>query len=46
MKEVYFEIMYKVVKIDEIVQSNKDFTSIMATLRSTTQDLYYYEDLL
>ncbi len=33
------EIMDKIAKIDEIVKRNKDFTDIIATLRSTIQDL-------
>lgn len=37
--QAFIEIMDKIAQIDEIVQNNKDFTSIIATLRSTTQDL-------
>ena len=37
--QAFIEIMEKIAQIDEIVQNNKDFTSIIATLRSTTQDL-------
>ena len=37
--QAFIEIMDKIAQIDEIVKNNKDFTSIIATLRSTTQDL-------
>ena len=37
--QAFIEIMDKITKIDDIVKRNKDFTSIIATLRSTTQDL-------
>jgi len=37
--QAFIEIMDKIAKIDEIVKRNKDFTDIIATLRSTTQDL-------
>ena len=37
--QAFIEIMDKIAQIDEIVQNNKDFTSIITTLRSTTQDL-------
>ena len=37
--QAFIEIMEKIARIDEIVKNNKDFTSIIATLRSTTQDL-------
>jgi len=37
--QAFIEIMDKIAQIDEIVKSNKDFTSIIATLRSTTQEL-------
>ena len=37
--QAFIEIMEKIAQIDEIVKNNKDFTSIIATLRSTTQDL-------
>ena len=37
--QAFIEIMDKIAQIDEIVQNNKDFTSIIVTLRSTTQDL-------
>jgi len=37
--QAFIEIMDKIAQIDEIVKRNKDFTSIIATLRSTTQDL-------
>lgn len=37
--QAFIEIMDKIAKIDEIVKNNKDFTTIIATLRSTTQDL-------
>jgi len=37
--QAFIEIMDKIAQIDEIVKNNKDFTSIIATLRSTTQNL-------
>ena len=37
--QAFIEIMDKIASIDEIVKNNKDFTSIIATLRSTTQEL-------
>jgi len=37
--QAFIEILDKIAQIDEIVKNNKDFTSIIATLRSTTQDL-------
>lgn len=37
--QAFIEIMDKIARIDEIVKNNKDFTSIIATLRSTTQEL-------
>ena len=37
--QAFIENMDKIAQIDEIVQNNKNFTSIIATLRSTTQDL-------
>jgi IS4 transposase len=37
--QAFIEIMDKIAQIDEIVKRNKDFSSIIATLRSTTQDL-------
>ena len=37
--QAFIEIMDKIAQIDEIVKNNKDFTSIIATLRSTTQEL-------
>ena len=37
--QAFIKIIDKIVQIDEIVKDNKDFTSIIATLRSTTQDL-------
>jgi IS4 transposase len=37
--QAFIEIMDKIAQIDEVVQNNKDFTNIIATLRSTTQDL-------
>ena len=37
--QAFIEIMEKIAQIDEIVKNNKDFRSIIATLRSTTQDL-------
>ena len=37
--QAFIEIMDKIAQIDDIVKRNKDFTSIIATLRSTTQDL-------
>ncbi|NQU32934.1 MAG: transposase [Bacteroidetes bacterium] len=37
--QAFIEIMDKIAQIDEIVKNNKDFTSIITTLRSTTQDL-------
>ena len=37
--QAFIEIMEKIARIDEIVKNNKDFTSIIATLRSTTQEL-------
>ena len=37
--QTFIEIMDKIAQIDEIVKNNKDFTSIIATLRSTTQEL-------
>ncbi len=39
VRVLYIEIMEKIAQIDEIVKNNKDFRSIIATLRSTTQDL-------
>jgi hypothetical protein len=37
--QAFIEIMDKISQIDDIVNRNKDFTSIIATLRSTTQKL-------
>jgi hypothetical protein len=37
--QAFIEIMDKIAQIDDIVKRNKDFTNIIATLRSTTQDL-------
>lgn len=37
--QAFIEIMDKIAQIDEVVQNNKDFANIIATLRSTTQDL-------
>jgi hypothetical protein len=37
--QAFIEIMEKVAKIDGIVNRNEDFTSIIATLRSATQEL-------
>ena len=37
--QAFIEIMDKIAQIDEIVKNNKDFTSIIATLRSATQEL-------
>jgi IS4 transposase len=37
--QAFIEIMDKIAQIDDIVKRNKDFTSIIATLRSTTQNL-------
>lgn len=37
--QAFIEIMEKIAQIDEIVKNNKDFTGIIATLRSTTKDL-------
>ena len=37
--QAFIEIMEKIAQIDEIVKNNKDFTSIIVTLRSTTQNL-------
>ena len=37
--QAFIEIMDKIAQIDDIVKRNKDFTSIITTLRSTTQDL-------
>jgi len=37
--QAFIEIMDKIAQIDDIVKRNKDFISIIATLRSTTQDL-------
>ena len=37
--QAFIEIMEKIARIDEIVKNNKDFTSIIAILRSTTQNL-------
>jgi hypothetical protein len=37
--QAFIEILDKIAQIDDIVKRNKDFTSIIATLRSTTQDL-------
>jgi IS4 transposase len=37
--QAFIEIMDKIAKIDDVVNRNKDFTSIIAVLRSTTQDL-------
>jgi len=34
--------MDKILQIDEIAKNNKDFTNIIATLRSTTQDLFVF----
>jgi len=35
----FIEIMDKIAQIDGILKDNKDFTSIIVTLRSTTQNL-------
>jgi hypothetical protein len=37
--QAFIEIMDKIAQIDEIVKNNKDFMSIIATLRSATQEL-------
>jgi len=37
--QAFIEIMDKIAQIDGILKDNKDFTSIIAILRSTTQDL-------
>jgi len=37
--QAFIEIMEKIAQIDDIVKNNKDFTSIISILRSTTQDL-------
>ena len=37
--QAFIEIMDKLAQIDEIVNRNKDFASIIATLRTTTQNL-------
>lgn len=37
--QAFIEIMDKIAKIETIVNRNEDFTSIIATLRSTTQEL-------
>ncbi len=37
--QAFIEIMEKIAQIDEIVKNNKDFTNIIATLRSTTENL-------
>lgn len=37
--QAFIEIMDKIAKIDDIVNRNEDFTVIIATLRSTTQNL-------
>ena len=37
--QAFIEILDKIAQIDDIVKNNKDFTSIIATLRRTTQDL-------
>ena len=37
--QAFIEIMEKIAKIDDIVNRNEDFTSIIAILRETTQDL-------
>ena len=37
--QAFIEIMDKIAQIDEIVKNNKDFTSIITTLRSATQEL-------
>lgn len=37
--QVFIEIMDKIAKIETIVNRNEDFTTIVATLRSTTQEL-------
>jgi len=37
--QAFIEIMDKIAQIDGILKDNKDFSSIIATLRSTTQDL-------
>ncbi|MFA7047618.1 MAG: hypothetical protein WC170_08040, partial [Bacteroidales bacterium] len=37
--QAFIEIMEKIAQIDEIVKNNKDFSNIIATLRSTTQEL-------
>jgi len=37
--QAFIKIMDKIAQIDGILKDNKDFTSIIATLRSTTQDL-------
>ena len=37
--QAFIEIMDKIAQIDGILKDNKDFTNIIATLRSTTQDL-------
>jgi hypothetical protein len=37
--QAFIEIMDKIAQIDDIVKRNKDFTSTITTLRSTTQDL-------
>jgi len=37
--QAFIEIMDKIAQIDGILKDNKDFTNIIATLRSTTQNL-------
>ena len=37
--QAFIEIMDKIAQIDGILKDNKDFTSIIATLRSTTKNL-------
>jgi len=37
--QTFIEIMDKIAQIEMIVNRNEDFTNIIATLRSTTQEL-------
>lgn len=37
--QAFIEIMDKIAQIDDVVKRNEDFTDIIATLRSTTQNL-------
>ena len=37
--QAFIKIMDKIAQIDDIVKNNKDFTTIITVLRSTTQNL-------